>query len=411
MIIDIVRSNFKIIIFGFVFTFFSSIGQSFFIGLFNSNIRQELNISNAEFGSIYGIATLCSSLALIWVGKKIDDLKLVNYSLLVVIFLSLAALFFSFVNGIILLAMGIFFLRLSGQGLMAHTASVSTSRFFDRSRGKALSYIWVGMSFGEFLLPIIVVYLLTFIYWRDLWQGFSLLIILLLPIFTYLTIKEISIFSREKKNGDNDNKVIDSIKSWTRREVLKDLKFYSILPAMLASSFIITGIVINQTFIIESKDWGKFAMAQSFMIYSILTVATLFFSGFLVDKFTSRKVFPLLNVPLLFSLIVLAIFDHPYTAFVFMGLMGISNGLTNVLMVSFWAEIYGVNYLGSIKALTGSLMVFSTALATAVFGISIDLGYSIENIAFLCAIYTGISILIVVIFQKSYIPIIIKKRS
>jgi MFS family permease len=180
---------------------------------------------------------------------------------------------------------------------------------------------------------------------------------------------------------------------------------------MLASSFIITGIVINQTFIIESKDWEKFAIAKSFMIYSTLTVATLFFSGYLVDKFTSRKVFPILNVPLLLSLIVLAIFDHPYSAFVFMGFMGISNGLTNVLMSSFWAEIYGVNYLGSIKALTGSLMVFSTALATAVFGISIDLGYSIENIAFLCAIYTGISILIVVIFQKSYKPIIIKNRS
>ena len=99
MIIDIVRSNFKIIIFGFVFTFFSCIGQSFFIGLFNSNIRQELNITHGEFGTIYGIATLCSSLTLIWLGKKIDDLKLVNYSFLVVIFLSLAALFFSFVNG------------------------------------------------------------------------------------------------------------------------------------------------------------------------------------------------------------------------------------------------------------------------------------------------------------------------
>ena len=409
MIIDIVRSNFKIIIFGFVFTFFSSIGQSFFIGLFNSNIRQELNISNAEFGSIYGIATLCSSLALIWVGKKIDDLKLVNYSLLVVVFLSFAALFFSFVNGIILLAMGIFFLRLSGQGLMAHTASVSTTRFFNQSRGKALSYIWVGMSFGEFLLPIIIVYLLTFIYWRNLWQGFSIIIILLLPIFAYLTVKEISIFSREKKNGDNDNKVIDSIKSWTRSEVLKDLKFYTILPAMLASSFIITGIVINQTFIIESKDWGKFAMAQSFMIYSIFTVATLFFSGFLVDKFTSRKIFPLLNVPLLISLIVLAIFDHSYTAFVFMGFMGISNGLTNVLMSSFWAEIYGVNYLGSIRALTGALMVFSTALAAAVFGILIDLGYSIENIAIFCSIYTAISIVIVLIFQKTYKPVLQNK--
>ena len=178
---------------------------------------------------------------------------------------------------------------------------------------------------------------------------------------------------------------------------------------MLASSFIITGIVINQTFIIESKDWGKYAIAKSFMIYSILTVATLFFSGFLVDKFTSRKIFPLLNVPLLLSLIVLIIFDHPYSAFIFMGFMGVSNGLTNVLMSSFWAEIYGVNHLGSIKALTGSLMVFSTALASVVFGVLIDFGYSIEGIAVLCSVYTAISIAIVFIFQKTYKPVLQNK--
>jgi MFS family permease len=411
MIINVIRSNFKIIVFGFVFTFFSCFGQSFFIGLFNSNIREELNISHGEFGTIYGIATLCSSLTLIWLGKKIDDLKLVNYSFLVVIFLTFAALFFSFVNGIIFLAIGIFFLRLSGQGLMTHTASTAIVRYFDKSRGKALSYIWVGMSLGEFLLPVIIVYFLTFIYWRNLWQGLAVIILLFLPVFTYLTIKSVNIFSRESENRNHNNNNIDSIKSWRRKEILKDLRFYSVLPAMLACSFIITGIVINQTFIIESKDWGKFAIAKSFMIYSILTVITLFLSGFLVDKFTSRKIFPLLNIPLLLSLIVLAIFNHPYSAFVFMGLMGVTNGLSNVLVSSFWAEIYGVNYLGSIKALTASLMVFSTALATVVFGVLIDLGYSIENIAFLCAIYTVISIFIVIIFQKSYKPTLIKNKS
>ena len=409
MIISSVKSNFKIIIFGFVFTFFSCIGQSFFIGLFNSSVRTELNISHGEFGAIYGIATLSSSLMLIWLGKKIDDLKLINYSFFVVIFLSLAALFFSFINGLIFLFIGIFFLRLSGQGLMAHTASIAISRFFDRSRGKALSYAWVGMSLGEFFLPIVVVYLLTFMYWRNLWQGFSIIIILFLPIFIYFTIKEIKTSSREKDDKNSLSQNFEKIKSWKRKEVLKDLKFYSILPAMLASSFIITGIVINQTFIIESKGWEKFAIAKAFMVYSVLTLLSLFISGFLVDKFTSRKIFPLLNVPLLLSLIVLAIFDHSISVFVFMGLMGISNGLTNVLMTSFWAEIYGVNYLGSIKALTGSLMVFSTALATVVFGSLIDLGYSIESIAFLCSIYVAISILIVVAFKKIYKPVLENK--
>ena len=408
MIIDTVKSNFKIIIFGFIFTFFSCIGQSFFIGLFNSDIRDELNITHGEFGTVYGIATLCSSIALIWLGKKIDDLKLVSYSILVTIFLFIAALFFSKINSVILLLIGIFFLRLSGQGLMAHTASTAVSRYFEKRRGKALSYIWFGMSLGEFLLPILIVYLLSFIYWRDLWIQISIVILLVLPIFSFITVKNISIFSRESKNGNNKNE-FSYVKSWKRNEVLSDFKFYTMLPALLAPAFIITGIVINQSFIIDSKGWGDYVIAKAFMFYSIFTVITLFLSGLLVDKFTSRRLLPLLNIPLILSLIILILLKNSYSAFIFMGLLGITNGLTNVLLSSLWAEIYGVKYLGSIKALTGSLMVFSTALATAIFGLMIDLGYSIENIAFFCLVYTALSVVIILIFQKSYKPILKNK--
>tara|TARA_B100000929_G_scaffold254177_2_gene215361 strand:- start:412 stop:1641 length:1230 start_codon:yes stop_codon:yes gene_type:complete len=408
MIIDIIRSNFKIIIFGFVFTFFSCIGQSFFIGLFNSEIRNELNIGHAEFGSIYGIATLCSSLTLVWLGKKIDELKLVHYSILVVILLFLASIFFSFVNGIIFLFIGIFLLRLSGQGLMAHTATTTISRYFEKTRGKALSYTWLGMSLGEFLLPVLIVFLLSFLHWRDLWMQIGIVVLIILPIFSYITIKDIDISSREKEE-DNQKENLFLTKSWTRIEILKDFKFYSLLPHALACPFIITGVVINQSFIIESKGWGEYAIAQAFMFYSVFTVITLFFSGFIVDKFTSKKILPYLNLPMLLGLVILAFFNHPYSAFILMGLLGVSNGLTNVLLSSFWAEIYGVNYLGSIKALIGSLMVFSTALATVIFGFLIDSGFSIENIALLCSVYIVISLVIILIFWSSYKPIMQKK--
>ena len=408
MIIDIIRSNFKIIIFGFVFTFFSCIGQSFFIGLFNSEIRNELNISHGEFGSIYGVATLFSSATIIWLGKKIDELKLVNYSILVVILLSFASVFFSFVNGIFFLSIGIFFLRLSGQGLMSHTATTAVSRYFEKRRGKALSITWLGMSLGEFLLPVLIVFLLSFIDWRELWMQIGILVLIFLPLFSYTTVKDINFLSKEKEErGYKTN--LASIKSWTRKEVVKDLKFYSLLPFVLACPFIITGIVINQTFITESKNWGEYAIAQAFMSYSALTVLTLFISGFLVDKFTSRKILPYLNLPMLAGLIILIFFNHSYSAFLFMGLLGITNGLANILMSSFWAEIYGVNYLGSIKALTGSLMVFSTALATVTFGFLIDSGYSIEDIAIVCSIYILISLSIVLIFRSLYKPILQKK--
>ena len=96
--------NKKVIIFGFIFTFFSSFGQSFFLGLFNAPIRNELNISHGQFGSIYASATICSSLLLIWVGKKIDDFKLLYYSLFVILSLSISSLLFSFINSIYFLA-------------------------------------------------------------------------------------------------------------------------------------------------------------------------------------------------------------------------------------------------------------------------------------------------------------------
>ena len=408
MIIDTIRSNYKIILFGFIFTFFSSVGQSFFIGLFNSDIRNELNISHGEFGSIYGVATLCSSILLIWIGKKIDDIKLLYYSIFVIIFLSFASLFFSYVSGALFLFFGIFFLRLSGQGLMAHTASTAISRYFEKRRGKALSYMWFGMSLGEFLFPILIVYLLSFIYWRDLWIQISIVILLFLPAISFFTIKDISILSREKDNEEKKNNY-NLVKSWKRHEVLKDFKFYTILPCLLAPAFVITGVVINQSFITESKGWGEYTIAKAFMSYAILTVITLFFSGFLVDKFTSRKLLLFFNLPMLLSLIVLIFFKAPYSALIFMGLLGITNAFTNVLVSSLWAEIYGVNYLGAIKALTGALMVFFTALATTVFGLLIDFGHSIESISTISAIYVVISIAIIAVFQKTYNPVLINK--
>jgi len=400
-----IKLSFKIIIFGFIFTFFSSFGQSFFIGLFNPSIRADLNITHGQFGSIYALATLISSFSLIWVGKKIDDFKLVNFSFFVILLLFLSSIFFSFVNNIYFLLIGIFLLRLSGQGLMSHTATTSISRYFSLNRGKALSSTWLGLSAAEFIMPVTIVFLLSIYSWRDIWIYSAFLIILVLPLLSFLTIKEIKISSREKKNESLED---NNIKNWSRREVLLDSKFYLISLVMLALPTINTGVFVYQSFILESKGWDDFVIAKSFMFYAILSVGTLFISGPLVDKFTSRKLLPYMNIPSLFAMIILFYFDSYFSSYFVLGLMGISNGLANVLGSSTWAEIYGVRYIGSIKALTTSMMVFSTAFGTAIFGIVIDFGYSIEFIAMLSFLYIITANILVVIFKKKIEPVLAK---
>ena len=116
-----------------------------------------------------------------------------------------------------------------------------------------------------------------------------------------------------------------------------------------------------------------------------------------------------MNIPSLFSMLILFSFDHYTSSYFILGLMGISNGLANVLASSTWAEIYGVKYIGSIKALTTSMMVFSTALGTAVFGVIIDTGYSIEVIAMISFLYIMVSNVLIVIFRRKIEPIYLNK--
>ena len=394
--------NKKVIIFGFIFTFFSSFGQSFFLGLFNAPIRNELGISHGQFGSIYAFSTICSSILLIWVGKKIDEYSLFKYSFFVISILFLSSIFFSFINNLFFLVLGIFLMRFSGQGLMSHTSSTAISRYFEKSRGKALSATWFGLSTAEFILPVLIIYFLTIYSWRSVWQGISIMVILILPLIINFTIKNINFESRE---ADLEKKLKIKIKNWKRNEVLKDYRFYIISSNMLAMPWIFTGMAVYQSFISDSKLWDAYTIPKAFMVYSIASIITLFSTGFLVDKFTSRKLIPIMNIPLLLAMVVLFYSKQEISVYFFLGLIGISNVFGNILGSSTWAEIYGVKYIGSIKALTTAFMVFSTALGTAVFGILIDNDFTIENIAFICGSYIILSISILLLFKKTLEPV------
>ena len=391
----------KVIIFGFIFTFFSSFGQSFFLGLFNSSIREALSISHGQFGSIYASATLLSSIVLVWIGKKIDDVNILKFASYVIIFLSASCFIFSKISSIIFLFIGIFLMRLAGQGLSSHTATTTISRFFEKNRGRALSTGWLGLSLAEFTLPVLTVFLLTFFEWRDIWFSISILVIIILPIISYVLVKDVKLETREKSSVSENTK---EIRQWKRIEVLKDYRFYIISMTMLAMPWIATGSFVYQSFITTSKGWGPYIIAQSFMAYSILSVITLFISGFLIDKFSSRKLLIYMNIPLLFATFVLFYFNAQISSFFFFGLLGITNGLANVLGSSTWAEIYGVRFIGSIKALTTALMVFATAFGTALFGILIDYGFGIEQIAIVSGSYVLTSIILLYLIRNKLNP-------
>ncbi|MFB3047477.1 MAG: MFS transporter, partial [Acidiferrobacterales bacterium] len=116
-----IASNRRFVVFGFLMTFASSFGQTYFIGIFGPAVQAEFALSHTAWGTIYMIGTLASAAILPWSGKYIDRIDLRQYTSIVCVFIAFACLFMSQVSSAIMLVVAIFLLRHSGQGLMSHT--------------------------------------------------------------------------------------------------------------------------------------------------------------------------------------------------------------------------------------------------------------------------------------------------
>ena len=398
-----VKNNFRFLLFGFILTFCSSFGQTFFIGIFNPFIRQDLNLSHSEFGLIYSLATLLSSFSLIWIGKKIDDFKIIYFSIFVCLFLAFATFFLTLVTNIILLFFAIYFLRLSGQGLMTHTASTSMAKFFDLNRGKALSISWLGLTLGEGFLPYLIIFIMKFYSWKMVLLGISIFLLCLVIPFIFFNLKNYIYGSTEKSGVIAE--VNYEIKNWTRSEVLRDLKFYCLLPAVLAPGFLTTGIFINQSYIFESKNWSMLFLAQGFTMYAAFSVVALAVSGFLIDRFSAIKVLPFYLVPTMSAYLLVIFSSWTFTPMAMMMLIAMTNGTSAVLLTSTWSEIYGTKHLGGIRSITVSFFVFSTAIAPALFGYLIDHQFSINQIFTMMLGYLFFANLLLLLKFKDYKPV------
>ena len=379
---NFIYKNLNLLFFGFLIAFASGFGQTFFISLFSQDFRDTFELTNTEFGSLYSIATVLSAITIIWAGKLIDTVSLRKYTLAIILGLALTCLMASFVFNVFFLFLVIYFLRLFGQGLMGHTSRTTMARYFNTNRGKALAISGFGFSVGEIIYPAAVVFLLLTIGWRLTWFSSSIFILVFFFVFFYFIFK-INNFKKENNTYEEIN--LDEI-SWRRRDVLKDLKFYTYHPLSLLMSFTVTGFLFHQVYIAEMKSWTLINLAQGFIFYAVSGITGSIISGILIDKLTGRKIIPFHLLPMLAIFIVMLFSDHVYVLYLYMAGLGLSNGFTENISNSLWAEMYGVKNLGSIKAMLTFFGIMASASSPFLYGMILDQTGSINTLVYLSLI-------------------------
>ena len=383
------KKNWRFVGFGFTMSFSASFGQTFYIALSGANIRSEFGLSHGGFGSWFALATIASAMTIIWLGRVIDRVDLRWYTLAVCIGLVLSMLMIASAPGIIILVIGLYLARLTGQGLLMHISTTSMGRYFDSDRGKAVSISAMGQSFGEAILPVFILIFIVEFGWRESWYIAAITITLLLAVLIPNLMRDYTKRHQEylgrislKPNYQKNIK-----RQWSRSEVLKDFRFYVISSVVLSFSFICTGLFFHQIHIAESKGWPLEILASAFIFFAIFKVFTSLCMGSLIDRFGSIIFLPIMQVPLIATLAAITVSDAYFIPFMYLSFMGVSIGILMPVMGSLWPELYGVMHLGSIRAAVAAMVALTSAISPAVFGLLFDQAVSIETLSLGCIIY------------------------
>ena len=389
----------KLLFYGFFIVFFASYGQTFFISLYNTEIKSNYGLSDGQFGLVYSIGTLASSFFLIGFAKLIDSIDLRIYTFVVSLGLSLACLcmFISY-KSVFFLIFIIFALRFFGQGAMSHAGETTMARYFGSNRGKALSISTLGGMIGVMLLPSVAVELKEVFGWRIVWLFSSLSILFIFIPLIFILLKN---QDYRHKNFKNSIKNLPNQKKWRTKDVIFDKKFYIYLPISIATPFISTGLTFHQIFIITEKGWTIKMLANGFVFLGIFSILGLMFGGPIVDKYNTKKVVYFNLVPLFLGILILNFFDHSFYIIIYMSFLGISLGIGTPFIGALWAELYGLESLGTVKAFLHALMVFFSALSPVVFGYMIDMNLNIFSLSLLSILIILFSTFLPMFFFKS----------
>ena len=392
-----VYENRRFLSFGVLVAFFSAFGQTFFIAVFGPDIRAEFGLSHGDFGGYYAIGTAASGVCLIWAGKLIDRFDLRWVTVGVVLALISACAFMSVVPAAWALVPALFALRLSGQGLMSHTAMTAMGRYFEAERGRAVSVAILGFPLGVAVFPGLAVWLSGLFGWRMAWAAVAVaLALFLIPLLLWLLRghgARHQLFLTQTSSPESPGGARPARRrQWSRAEVLRDPRFYLLCFAISAPSFISTGLFFHQAHLAAAKGWSLAWLASAFVAYTVGAIGANLAFGPLIDRYGARRLLAIYLYPLGLACLVIVFFDHPLSAIALTLFLGLTGGGGQTLVGAAWPEFYGVAHLGAIRAMVMSVSVGASALSPFVLGWLIDCGAAMESIAVGFLLYLALAV-------------------
>lgn len=220
---------------------------------------------------------------------------------------------------------------------------VLISRWFNKSRGKAMGIAYLGVGVGGMLVPQIARWLNYQVGWHD-----SLMILGILMIVIAFPM---AWFVKENPDVIQGQVVSDSSKI-TIAPVLKSWPFYLLVIGSMCSIGAVSGTSQNLK-LFFSLDL-KYTQAEAANVMSIVLASSIvgrLFMGWLADRIPKKYVMIMIYALVAASIPLLYAASVPGVIYIFAFLFGVALGGDYMIIPLMAAELFGVKVMGRVMGL------------------------------------------------------------
>ncbi len=220
---------------------------------------------------------------------------------------------------------------------------VLTARWFNRTRGKAMGFAYLGIGIGGMLVPQIAKWLNIQFGWHQA--------LMLLGIFTVIISFPMAWIVKENPEKQS----IETIKeepSIPLNKIVKGWPFYLLLIGSMCSIGAVSGT--NQNLKLFFSLDLKYSQGQSANIMSLVLFSSIIgrvLMGWLADKFPKKYVMILIYTLVAASIPLLYFVSAPGVIYLFAFIFGMGLGGDYMIIPLMAAELFGVRIMGRVMGL------------------------------------------------------------
>lgn len=403
----------------------SSPGQTYSFSIFIEEFIRDLELSRTAVSSLYTIGTIAGSLALPYIGREIDKRGNRTMVIIIAIAFGIACLYMSTVSNMLMLLIGIVFMRMLGQSSMTIVSRNVINQWWVQRRGFVLGIAALaGSVLGPGLFPNFINQLIPQFGWQTTYVILGGLVIGIMVPVGYLFFRErpelygllpdgdkaVALFRpAETEPAEVEAVPASSLsakapakpieENWTAGEAMRTSAFWYIILSIAAFSMLVTGLTFHIVSIFIDNGLTADLAAAVFLPMSITASLVGIPGGWLIDRIDAKYMLSFGLVILTITILFSASISSPQLGILYGIIFGLGGGIQNVVGSVIWANYFGRKNLGAISGITMTFGAASSGLGPLVYGLGRDLAGSYWPSLWISAIYPAI-MAVLVLFMK-----------